>query len=81
MSANKPSGGGMGSMLELMGKAGPLMSNMPPWMMTASSNLMANIIPPIKAYKIEEIKPRFRPDAKRIRLTYGPYKLKGLKVT
>jgi hypothetical protein len=71
----------MGSMLEMMGKAGPLMSSMPPAMMAMSANFMANIIPPIKAVKIEEIKPRFRPDAKRIRLIYGPYKLKGLKVT
>jgi hypothetical protein len=30
-----------------------------------------------KAYKIEEIPPQKNPKAKRIRITYGPYKIRG----
>jgi hypothetical protein len=33
-----------------------------------------------QALKIEEIPPLVRKDAKRVRLTYGPYTLKGRKV-
>jgi len=30
-----------------------------------------------KAYKIEKLKPRVRPDATRVRITYGPYKIRA----
>ena len=35
---------------------------------------------PTKASKVEFIEPKIRPDAKRIRLTYGPYKLRAANV-
>jgi hypothetical protein len=35
----------------------------------------------LKAMKIEEIPPKRMPDAKRIRLTYGPYKIKAANVS
>ena len=47
-------------------------------MMAMSGDFMALMMSPKSAMKIEEMKPILRPDAKRIRLTYGPYKLKGL---
>lgn len=34
---------------------------------------------PMKAFKIEAIRPT-RPNAKRVRIIYGPYKLKGANV-
>jgi hypothetical protein len=30
-----------------------------------------------KAYKIEKLKPLVRPDATRVRITYGPYKIRA----
>jgi hypothetical protein len=36
---------------------------------------------PTKASKVEFIEPKIRPDAKRIRLTYGPYKLRAVNVS
>jgi hypothetical protein len=32
------------------------------------------------AYKIEELKPVVRPEAKRVRITYGPYKIRASNV-
>jgi hypothetical protein len=36
--------------------------------------------PPTKAMKVEYIEPKISKDAKRIRLTYGPYKLRAVNV-
>jgi hypothetical protein len=33
-----------------------------------------------KAYKIEKLKPLVRPDATRLRITYGPYKIRAAGV-
>jgi hypothetical protein len=33
-----------------------------------------------KAVAIEELKPVLHPSAKRVKLTYGPYKIKGREV-
>jgi hypothetical protein len=35
----------------------------------------------IQATKIEELKPKINPQAKRIKITYGPFKIKGLEVS
>jgi hypothetical protein len=34
-----------------------------------------------KAYKIEEMKPLVNPQAKRIKITYGPYKIRAANVS
>jgi hypothetical protein len=34
-----------------------------------------------KAYKIEEMKPQVNPQAKRIKITYGPYKIRAANVS
>jgi len=34
----------------------------------------------IEAAKVEELKPKINPLAKRIKITYGPFKIKGLEV-
>lgn len=34
-----------------------------------------------KAYKVEDIKPKRNPEAKRVRITYGPYKVKAANVS
>jgi len=51
---------------------------MSPAFQKMNADFLAAIIPTKKSFKIEDVKPVLRPDAKRIRLTYGPYKLKGL---
>jgi hypothetical protein len=33
-----------------------------------------------EAYRVEQIPPLIRPDAKRVRITYGPYGVRGQKV-
>jgi hypothetical protein len=45
----------------------------------AGAALAAAMMPKKKAMKIEEIPPKF-PGAKRMRLLYGPYKLKAANV-
>jgi hypothetical protein len=44
---------------------------------------MANMMNPTvrMAFKVEEIKPTRMPEAKRVRLTYGPYKIKAANVS
>jgi S-adenosylmethionine synthetase len=60
-------------------------------MMAKFNSLMENVMPKIagsahrimqsqQAMKMEQIAPLIRKDAKRVRLTYGPYMLKGRKV-
>jgi hypothetical protein len=34
----------------------------------------------IRAAKVEELTPKINPQAKRIKITYGPFKIKGLEV-
>jgi hypothetical protein len=46
-------------------------------------NTLERISPPKKAMKIEELTPQFigvRKDVKRIKMIYGPYKLKAANV-
>jgi hypothetical protein len=44
--------------------------------------LMAMLNPEVrKAYKVEEIAPKRNPAAKRVRLTYGPYRIKAANVS
>jgi hypothetical protein len=53
----------------------------PPDLMSSLGGLAFKLMPTTKATTIEEIKPILRNDAKRIRITYGPYKIKGAKVS
>jgi hypothetical protein len=55
---------------------GPVSSGL----MSSFGPLMAKFLQPKKAMKIEEIPSLVRKDAKRVRMTYGPFKLKGREV-
>jgi hypothetical protein len=47
---------------------------------SATQGLMNSMAPKRKAFKIEELTPR-NPGAKRIRMTWGPLKVKGANVS
>jgi hypothetical protein len=49
--------------------------------MSYLGDLALKSMPTTKAATIEEIPPILRKDAKRIRVTYGPYNIKGAKVS
>jgi hypothetical protein len=34
----------------------------------------------LQAAKVEDLKPKLNPQAKRIKITYGPFMIKGLEV-
>jgi hypothetical protein len=53
----------------------------PPEFMSSLGGLALKFMPTTKAATIEEIPPVLRNDAKRIRITYGPYKIKGANVS
>jgi hypothetical protein len=53
-------------------KIGPMMEKFAPF--------AVSLLATQKAFKVEEIPPVLRKDAKRVRLTYGPYILKGAQV-
>jgi hypothetical protein len=57
----------------IMPKMMPLMKSMGP--------LAVKFLQTQQAASIEEIPPILRKDAKRVRITYGPYKLKGAAVS
>jgi hypothetical protein len=57
------------------------MQSLPPGFISSLSGLAAKYMPTTKAATIEEIPPILRKDAKRIRVTYGPYNIKGAKVS
>ena len=57
------------------------MQGITPGAMTFLGDLAMKNMPSTKAATIEEIPPILRKDAKRIRVTYGPYKIKGAKVS
>jgi hypothetical protein len=57
------------------------MQNLGPGVMTYLGGLAAKSMPATKAAIIEEIPSILRKDAKRIRVTYGPYTIKGAKVS
>jgi hypothetical protein len=52
-----------------------------PDMMSIFSGSAGKKYPAQKAYKIEEIPPLRRKDAKRIKITYGPYTLRAANVS
>jgi hypothetical protein len=56
------------------------MGSIPPGLLSGVGGLMTRFLQSQKAMKIEEIPAIIRKDAKRIRLTYGPFKLKGRQV-
>jgi hypothetical protein len=49
--------------------------------MNSFGNFALKNMPKTKAATVEEIPPILRKDAKRIRITYGPYNIKGAKVS
>jgi hypothetical protein len=59
------SGGGLSGILQSVGGIATSMSNM----------LLKSIS--IKATTIKELQPEVRPNAKRIQMKYGPFKIKG----
>jgi hypothetical protein len=73
---------GTGGMAAMGAKAGPdsIMPNIPPSLMSSLGSLATGFLTSQKAMKIEKIQPLLREGATRIKITYGPYKLKGLKV-
>jgi hypothetical protein len=60
---------------------GSLMQSISPALMPYLADLAAKSTPSTKAATIEDITPILRKDAKRIRITYGPYSIKGAKVS
>jgi hypothetical protein len=46
-------------------------------LMSTFGTLAVKMLSPQRALKIEDIPPVLRKEAKRVRLTYGPYRLKG----
>lgn len=48
-----------------------------PDMMKIAGNMMSKFLQSQKAYAVVEIKPILRPTAKRIKVIFGPYKIKG----
>jgi hypothetical protein len=53
----------------------------PPELMSSFASLATKFMATTKATTIEDISPVLRKDAKRIRITYGPYKIKGADVS
>lgn len=69
--------GGLDSLISSIGSSGmPKMPNIPPSLFSAMGSLAGTFLPSQKAFKIEEIPPILRKDAKRLKFIYGPYKLK-----
>jgi hypothetical protein len=66
---------------ELLTGLGSLMESLAPGVMSYLADLTLKNMPITKAATIEEIPPILRKDAKRIRVTYGPYNIKGAKVS
>jgi hypothetical protein len=60
----------------MMAKYGPMMEKAMPKIGASAQRFMQSQ----QAMKIEQIPPLVRTDAKRVRLMYGPYTLKGRKV-
>ena len=50
-------------------------------LMGSLSALAVKFLPTQKAMKIEKVPPVLRPDAVRVKITYGPYKLRSAKVS
>jgi hypothetical protein len=61
----------------IMGK----LPKMSPSVMASLGSIAVKFLQSQKAFKIEEIPSVLRKDAKRVRLTYGPYKLRASNVT
>jgi hypothetical protein len=59
---------------------GSLLGSIPPNFLSGAAGLMTQFLQSQKAMKIEEIPPLVRKDAKRVRMTYGPFKLRGRQV-
>ena len=57
------------------------MQSLTPGVMSSLAGLALKSMPTTKAATVEEIPPILRKDAKRIRVTYGPYNIKGAKVS
>ena len=55
---------------------GPMMEKMMPKIAGSANRVLQSQ----QAMKIEQIPPVIRKDTKRVRLTYGPYALRGRKV-
>jgi hypothetical protein len=60
----------------IMATYGPMMESMMPKIAGSAHRFLQSQ----QAMKIEQIPPVTRKDAKRVRLTYGPYVLRGRKV-
>lgn len=48
-----------------------------PDMMKIAGSMMSRFLQSQKAYAVVEIKPILRPTAKRVKVIFGPYKIKG----
>jgi hypothetical protein len=66
---------------EWLSGLGSFMQNLPASAMSSLSGPALKSMPTTTASTIEEISPILRKDAKRIRITYGPYNIKGAKVS
>jgi hypothetical protein len=66
---------------ESLAGVGSFMQGLTSGMMPYLADLALKNMPKTKAATIEEIPPILRKDAKRIRVTYGPYSIKGAKVS